>query len=237
MKEEIICDHLVVVIWDWTLSEGLQLEPNLTLDKAKQLIQQQEALKIQQDFLQKPLIKEDTFLDAVRQPISRTNLPTVPPTLRPPKSPPHNCWRCGKGAHAQHVYPAKILCASNATGRAIIVYNDSLLQLQWYQQSPDNSNRAHPPKLCQYSLLEHSRDHKEKIWEVTITVDKVVIKFNVDTGTEVTVFSYQRQCGKPSASAKAKLISLLLRSHPTKSLTPFSYTGDTACNQSTLWRT
>ena len=37
-KEEIICDHLAIVIQDWALSEGLRLEPYLTLDKAQQLI-------------------------------------------------------------------------------------------------------------------------------------------------------------------------------------------------------
>ena len=40
MKEELIHDHLVVGIRDLALSEQLHLEPDLTLDKAKQLIRQ-----------------------------------------------------------------------------------------------------------------------------------------------------------------------------------------------------
>ena len=39
MKDELICNRLVVGIWDSALSERLQLESELTLDEAKQLIQ------------------------------------------------------------------------------------------------------------------------------------------------------------------------------------------------------
>jgi len=46
MKDELICNRLVVGIWDSALSERLQLESELTLDEAKQLIQQQESVKL-----------------------------------------------------------------------------------------------------------------------------------------------------------------------------------------------
>ena len=104
MKQALIRDRLIVGIWDLALSERLQLEPNLTLDKAKRLICQCEAVKIQQDFLQKPLEKEDTSLDAVRQPAPRRKLPAIPPT---PKPPPSSCRRCGRGAHPRQSCPAK----------------------------------------------------------------------------------------------------------------------------------
>ena len=92
MKEELIRDRLVVGIWGLTVSEHLQLEPDLTLDKAKQLIRQREEVKIQQDFLQKPPMKEDTSLDAVRQHTPRRKLPPIPPAPMPvPTPPPHNC--------------------------------------------------------------------------------------------------------------------------------------------------
>ena len=90
MKEELTCDRLVG-IRDLALSERLQLEPDPTLDKAKQLIQQQEAVKLQQDFLQKPSLKKEASLDAVRQPTPRRKFPTIPPTQKPLNSPPRNC--------------------------------------------------------------------------------------------------------------------------------------------------
>jgi len=53
MKHQLICDRLVVGIRDSLLSECLQLEADLTLDKAKKLIRQREAVRTQQDFLHK----------------------------------------------------------------------------------------------------------------------------------------------------------------------------------------
>ena len=45
MKEEMIRDRLVVSIKDATLSERLQMDEALTLDKAKKLVHQKEAVK------------------------------------------------------------------------------------------------------------------------------------------------------------------------------------------------
>ena len=55
---EMIRDRLVVGISDSALSEKLQMDSALTLDKAKRLIRQQEAVHKQQDVLKKP--GEDT---------------------------------------------------------------------------------------------------------------------------------------------------------------------------------
>ena len=48
MKEELARDCLVVGIRDLALSEWLQMEAGLTLDKAKRLTCQREAVKEQQ---------------------------------------------------------------------------------------------------------------------------------------------------------------------------------------------
>ena len=64
MKEELIRDRLVVGICNCAPSECLQMEVELTLDKAKRLIRQHEAVKEQQEVL-KQLNKEDLFLHAV----------------------------------------------------------------------------------------------------------------------------------------------------------------------------
>ena len=55
MKDELIRDRLVVGICDNALSERLQMEAELTLDKAKRLIRQREAVKEQQETLNPPL--------------------------------------------------------------------------------------------------------------------------------------------------------------------------------------
>jgi hypothetical protein len=47
MKEQLIRDRLVVGIHDKALSERMQMEAGLTLEKAKTLIRQREAVKEQ----------------------------------------------------------------------------------------------------------------------------------------------------------------------------------------------
>ena len=54
MKAEMICDRLVVGIRDTALSEQLQIDPDLTLDKAKKKIRQCEAVHEQQRELKEP---------------------------------------------------------------------------------------------------------------------------------------------------------------------------------------
>ena len=106
MKDQLIRDRLVVGIRDCALSECLQLEADLTLDKVKKLIRQREAVRVHQDFLHKSQVKDDTSLDAVRQNTNvRRKLPGIPHTSAKP--PPSNCRRCGSGAHPRHLCPAK----------------------------------------------------------------------------------------------------------------------------------
>ena len=57
MRDKLIRDRLVVGIRDNVLSEHLQMETELTLDKAKRLIRQREAVKEQQATLKPPLRK------------------------------------------------------------------------------------------------------------------------------------------------------------------------------------
>lgn len=42
LKEEMLCDRIVVGIWDLSLSEKLQTDPDLTLEKAKTMVRQKE---------------------------------------------------------------------------------------------------------------------------------------------------------------------------------------------------
>ena len=63
LEGEMICDRLVVGIRDSSLSERLQLDPDLTLEKAKKFIRQREAVHEQQGILSGT---EPPSLDAVR---------------------------------------------------------------------------------------------------------------------------------------------------------------------------
>ena len=53
LKKQLIRDHIVVGIQDSSLSVKLQMDPDLTLDKAKRLVRQQEAVRGQLVILNK----------------------------------------------------------------------------------------------------------------------------------------------------------------------------------------
>jgi len=98
MKTELIRDKLVVGIRDQYLSQQLQMDPELTLEKAKTRIHQKEAVGKQKGFLNdKPEVAISSDLENIRLP------------RRPPSAPKHygqrqdsspmNCGCCGKGKH------------------------------------------------------------------------------------------------------------------------------------------
>ena len=63
LKEEMIRDRLVVGIHNMALSERLQMDEMLTLDKVKKLVHEREAVKEQQLFLK----KDESTLNYVKQ--------------------------------------------------------------------------------------------------------------------------------------------------------------------------
>ena len=66
LKEDLICDRLVVGIRDQALSQQLQMDPDLTLDKAKKRIRQKEAVRQQSDILKGKTDKPVSDLEGVR---------------------------------------------------------------------------------------------------------------------------------------------------------------------------
>ena len=184
MKEELIRDRLVVRIQDLALSERLQLESDLTLDKAKKLIRQQEAVKVQQEFLQNPKMKEEIPLDAVRQKPIKRKLPTLQQTSARPSS--SNCHRCYSGAHPRQSCPARhatcfrcnrqgnfsLQCLSNTVAMITIQHEQPLVS---------------QPQLEQF--LDTVENGQNNFWEVQLSIGDKTTKFKVDTGAEVTVIA------------------------------------------------
>ena len=94
LKEEMIRDRLVVGIRDSSLSERLQMDDQLTLEKAKKLVRQREAVKEQQSFLK----KEECSLEYIKQKPTGSSARTKAKTSL--------CSRCGK-SHTRDYCPAR----------------------------------------------------------------------------------------------------------------------------------
>ena len=189
MKEELIRDRLVVGIRNYALSERLQIEAELTLDKAKRLIHQHEAVKEQQEVL-KQQNKEDISLDAVAKEAPRRKLPWIPPpTMRQPLA--ENCRRCGKGPHPRQSCPAKdVMCyRCNRKGHYSAQCLSNIVAPQTMNVHEVSSQLNHPQLETSESYLDTVEGNKQNIWAIMIQIQGKPIVVKVDTGAEVTAVS------------------------------------------------
>ena len=110
LTSEMIRDRLVVGIRDLALSERLQLNPDLTLEKAKTMIRQREAVHTQQQVLKEAesgssFKGENSSMDFLRGQGTKTKPAGV--SSAKPKQTPKQCIKCGKGQHPWYTCPAK----------------------------------------------------------------------------------------------------------------------------------
>ena len=113
LKEQLIRDRIVIGIRDSSLSTKLQMDPNLTLENAKRMVRQQEAVRGQQAILSKPegVIPVQTFSSQkpAKRPGNACSQESQGTTPRPPQG--QKCSYCGKGPHLKQSCPARqVIC-------------------------------------------------------------------------------------------------------------------------------
>ena len=105
LRDEFIRDRLVVGIKDAALSEHLQIDADLTLDRTMKAVRQREAIQEQQTVLNKAEASTDTpdKLDSVGTKMKFKH----PPRKSTSKAEFKSCSRCGKAYHNRDKCPAK----------------------------------------------------------------------------------------------------------------------------------
>ena len=211
LEHEMIRDRLVVGIRDTALSERLQLDAELTLEKAKKAIRQREAVQQQQSIL---IGTDRCNVDAVR-PINHHRRQRKRPESQyrasralnsngdksKVKSQPKLCMRCGKEPHAYNKCPAK-----DATCRKC--------QRKGHYSSQCRSKHVDESGL-ETTFLDATTSSSptgETAWFVKVCVGrhaKKEVTFKLDTGAEVTAISqetYQELPNAPSLSAPQRTL-------------------------------
>ena len=187
MKDQLIRDRLVFGIQDSALSERLQLESDLTLLKAKKLIRQREAVRIQQEILHKSQTKDNTSLDAVRQSTTvHRKLPATPQASPKPHPLLGTCRRCGSGAHPRHLCPAVEATCFKCNRRGH--YSSQCLSTT---VATISVTTPQPQVEEDIKFLDTIESGQDNIWEIKVMVENKLMIFKVDTGAEVTVISEQ----------------------------------------------
>ena len=180
-REEMLRDRLVVGIRDVALSERLQMDSELTLEKAMKMVRQKEAVHEHNSQLQGKLETKDSGdLSLLKQKNVSTPRQGIPPERREmgTKKTKSKCTRCGKTTHKRgEQYPAiNITChkckrkghfAFQCFSKTVIAAND--------QVSLDSS------------FLDAMMSESQTSWSTELLLEKTGVNFKLDTGAEVTV--------------------------------------------------
>ena len=183
LTSEMIRDRLVVGIRDLALSERLQLNPDLTLEKAKTMIRQREAVHTQQQVLKEAesgssFKGENSSMDFLRGQGTKTKPAGV--SSAKPKQTPKQCIKCGKGQHPWYTCPAKESVCHKCKRRGH--YGSQCLSKTVAELQPDESN-------LDSAFLDTLTQNSPETWRVKLKLANQTLEFKIDTGAEVTAIS------------------------------------------------
>ena len=201
LEGEMIRDRLIVGIREAALSQRLQMDAALTLEKAKTTIHQQEAVKEQQSILSG---SEGPKVDAIRQGTEqgrscdrrdsqqrRSSRPPKPSGGRwKERQPPtQQCTRCGKEPHTRNQCPAKDAICHRC-------------QKKGHYSTQCRSKNVDESGLETAFLDAATMAEGETAWFAEILVGKGrkgKVTFKLDTGAEVTAVSQETYQMFPNA--------------------------------------
>lgn len=207
MTDEMIRDRLVVGIRDGALSQRLQLDPTLTLEKAKKMVRQQEAVGEQQQLLKGTAAVDANSLDEL-QPRRDRRKPWRGSRDRPRKSANKTtnarsqskpCQRCGRGQHSRDKCPAREATCHTCKKKGH--YSSQCFSKTVSTVESTNDMDA--------AYLDTVSASKESAWLTQIQVNgEKNISFKMDTGAEVTAISVNthEQLKKPRLTTASKIL-------------------------------
>ena len=187
LASEMIRDRLVVGIRDRRLSERLQLDSELTLEKAKRAIRQSGAVQGQQHELKGTTTEPSSSLDKLqtgtykqaRNAYGRRPQSEGGKKRRQPSIPSKSCTRCGKGSHPRDKCPAKdaVCHRCNRKGHFMSCCLTKSL-----------SEVSHDGHL-DTAFLDTVTEKSAISWQEQIVLNGNLIPFKLDTGAEVTAIA------------------------------------------------
>ena len=198
-----IRDRLVVGIRDMALSEKLQLDTDLTLERAKTAIRQREAVQEHQSVLIGDHTSQVSITVEVVQGKQATGKPRKPAGAgKPERGSSHKpCTHCGKGNHKRDKCPAcEAICHK--------CQHKGHYSSQCFTRSAVDTVLAQDQETSSPVYLDAIRTESPSFWMVTLEILGREVAFKVDTGAAVTAIS--REChellGKPELQKPRKLL-------------------------------
>ena len=193
LKDQMIRDRIVVGIRDRALSEKLQMDADLTLEKAKIQVRQREAVHEQSQILKHPA--EDKIIARVHHgPLSTT--PRRPRHPGPKQTfnrnvstTPNKCTRCGKGPHSRQNCPARDAVCHNCKKKGH--FNAQCLSKRVAGLTITAQEEAIGETIgdTDPAYLNTVGGPDNKCWSLPLSINQHLTHFKVDTGAEVTAIT------------------------------------------------
>ena len=203
MHDEMIRDRIVVGLRDAHLSEKLQLEADLTLDKAVTRARQAEAVKQQQS-----LLRSTGEVPCPRR--AEISVGAVNKGKRSPKNTPQKpdngqttCGWCGKSpSHQKRQCPAKDAichkCSKRGHFQSVCRSNKVA---EFHTKTPPEKEEAFLGVLT-------GQEYPGSPWSVKLSLNGKPMRFEIDTGAEVTVIppKTHQDIGSPTLYPSTKIL-------------------------------
>ena len=180
LKEELLRDRIVVGIRDMALSERLQLEPDLSLERAKKIVRQKEVVK---DYSQElnSTRKDQTSIDALKKASRTPQRASGGHTNNGSKNSGEKqfCKRCGKNHGPTDKCPAKKATCYKCNRKGHF-------SLQCLSSKPATATIN---QLAVDTFLGAMSITGESSWIISIHLEGKQMSFKLDAGAEVSAIS------------------------------------------------
>ena len=212
LKDELIRDRIVVGLKDKKLSEKLQLDSKLTLEKAVTQARQSETVKKQQDILQgtqpdPPSANVDQILKKRGKGGKGKDQKDKPPknSKLAGKTPETKCTRCLGTPHSKQECPAKDSKCNKCfkKGHWAKASKSQLKKKVEEVYSCPEVELEGEFFLGQLTEVDMVEGNSKESWKAEVKLNEHAVKFKVDTGADVTVIppiTYHSLVPKPSLS-------------------------------------
>ena len=201
LKSEMIRDRLVVGIKDSALSESLQIDADLTLEKAKKRIRQREAVQEQQQLLKGGT---SSTLEEIR---SHRGCFKNRPRAKPS---PKQCTRCGKELHSRDKCPARDVMCNRCQKKGHY-------STQCYSKRTSTApvSEVRSESHLDTAFLDTLTTGLETSWTIKPQLQRQMLTFKMDTGAEVTAISEEsyKNLGKHQLTHQRKSFMAHLVNH------------------------
>ncbi|KAK7888802.1 hypothetical protein WMY93_024362 [Mugilogobius chulae] len=194
MKDEQIRDRIVIGISDSDVSQKLQLETELTLEKAIQIARQNEQIKQQNNSM-----RADCSLDAMKQGKRQYDKKSTQSNAhsqqrrsedRYEQQSSGNCSRCKRQHGKGQPCPArnKRCRKCNKIGHfEVACFTKALKEVIVVPTEKDNDDQFFLGAIDKANVIEQDSSGEE--WLVNLPVNGSTVEFKIDTGADITVMA------------------------------------------------